>query len=50
VLHERDPELDLTFIVGGDMAETLPAWREPEAVLGWRAWRVAERSGVRREP
>jgi nicotinate-nucleotide adenylyltransferase len=49
VLHERDPELDLTFIVGGDMAETLPSWREPEAVLGLARLAVAERSGVRRE-
>jgi nicotinate-nucleotide adenylyltransferase len=49
VLHERDPEHDLTFIVGGDMAETLPSWREPEAVLGLARLAVAERSGVRRE-
>ena len=32
-LHELQPEHDLTFIVGGDMAHSLPAWREPEAVL-----------------
>jgi nicotinate-nucleotide adenylyltransferase len=49
VLHERDPEHELTFVVGGDMAETLPSWREPEAVLGLAHLAVAERSGVRRE-
>ena len=27
------PEDELTFIVGGDMAYSLPTWREPEAVL-----------------
>jgi nicotinate-nucleotide adenylyltransferase len=48
VLHERDPELDLTFIVGGDMAETLPSWREPEGVLGLARLAVAERSGMPR--
>jgi nicotinate-nucleotide adenylyltransferase len=48
-LHERDPEHELTFIVGGDMAETLPSWHEPEAVLSLARLAVAERSGVRRE-
>lgn len=33
LLHERDPGDELTFIVGGDMAESLPSWREPRAVL-----------------
>src|SRR3954466_8659260 len=32
-LHERAPEHELTFIVGGDMAHSLPSWRETEAVL-----------------
>ena len=31
------------------MADSLPTWREPEAVLAWRGWRVAERAGSRRE-
>ncbi len=48
-LHERDPEHDLTFIVGGDMAHSLPTWREPEAVLVLARLAVAEREGVRRE-
>jgi nicotinate-nucleotide adenylyltransferase len=48
-LHELEPEHDLTFIVGGDMAQSLPAWREPEAILALAQLAVAEREGVRRE-
>jgi nicotinate-nucleotide adenylyltransferase len=48
-LHDRDPEHALTFIVGGDMALSLPTWREPEAVLGLARLAVAERQGARRE-
>jgi nicotinate-nucleotide adenylyltransferase len=47
-LHEDAPEDDLTFIVGGDMAFSLPTWREPEAVLELAELGVAEREGVRR--
>ena len=38
----------LTFIVGGDMAFSLPAWRDPEGVLALAGIGVAEREGVRR--
>jgi nicotinate-nucleotide adenylyltransferase len=48
-LHERAPEHALTFIVGGDMAYSLPSWREPEAVLERARLAVAERDGLRRE-
>jgi nicotinate-nucleotide adenylyltransferase len=48
-LHDLQPEHDLTFIVGGDMAESLPAWREPEAILVLATLAVAKREGVRRE-
>jgi nicotinate-nucleotide adenylyltransferase len=48
-LHEIEPEHDLTFIVGGDMAQSLPSWREPEAVLALARLAVAEREGVRRD-
>jgi nicotinate-nucleotide adenylyltransferase len=48
-LHELEPEHDLTFIVGGDMAQSLPAWREPEAILALAQLAVAEREGVGRE-
>jgi len=49
VLHDLEPEHDLIFIVGGDMAQSLPAWREPEAILALARLAVAEREGVRRE-
>jgi len=48
-LHERDPEHDLTFIVGGDMAHSLPSWRAPRAVLELARLAVAERDGMARE-
>ncbi|MDP9386149.1 MAG: nicotinate-nucleotide adenylyltransferase [Actinomycetota bacterium] len=47
-LHEREPEHDLTFVVGGDMAHSFPEWREPEAILELAELGVAEREGVRR--
>ena len=48
-LHDRVPEHALTFIVGGDMADSLPTWKEPEAVLDLARLAVAERDGLRRE-
>jgi len=42
------PEDELAFIVGGDMAFSLPAWRDPEGVLALARLAVAEREGVRR--
>jgi nicotinate-nucleotide adenylyltransferase len=48
-LNEERPEDDLTFIVGGDMASSLPAWREPAAIVGLARLGVAERDGVRRD-
>jgi nicotinate-nucleotide adenylyltransferase len=47
-LHDRSPGDQLTFIVGGDMAFSLPTWREPEAILELAVLGVAEREGVRR--
>ena len=47
-LRAAEPEDELTFIVGGDMAAALPAWREPEAILALARLGVAEREGVRR--
>jgi nicotinate-nucleotide adenylyltransferase len=47
-LHERSPGDDLTFLVGGDMALSLPTWREPKAILELAELGVAEREGVRR--
>jgi nicotinate-nucleotide adenylyltransferase len=47
-LHDRCPGDQLTFIVGGDMALSLPTWREPAAILSLASLGVAEREGVRR--
>lgn len=48
-IHARQPGDKLTFIVGGDVAWTLPQWREPEAILELASLAVAERVGARRE-
>jgi nicotinate-nucleotide adenylyltransferase len=47
-LRALDGSDDLTFIVGGDMAFSLPAWREPAAILELAELGVAERDGIRR--
>src|SRR5205085_11536151 len=47
-LHETRPEDELTFIAGGDMAASLPEWREPERVLELARFAVAERTGAER--
>jgi nicotinate-nucleotide adenylyltransferase len=48
-LHERHPEDVLIFIAGGDMAASLPTWREPSRVLELACFAVAERRGTVRE-
>ena len=48
-IHDGDRDAELTFIVGGDMATTLPQWREPEEVLSLARLAVAEREGAGRE-
>jgi nicotinate-nucleotide adenylyltransferase len=48
-LHDRRPGDQLTFIAGGDMARSLPAWRAPEEVLELAAFAVAEREGAARD-
>jgi nicotinate-nucleotide adenylyltransferase len=45
-LHESSPADDLTFIMGGDMAYSLPTWHEPEQVLALATLGVAERSEI----
>lgn len=47
-LHADRPGDDLTFIVGGDMAQSLPRWREPEAILALAELGVAGRDGTDR--
>jgi nicotinate-nucleotide adenylyltransferase len=48
-IHASQSDEELTFIVGGDMAWSLPTWREPEAILELAGFAVAERAGARRE-
>lgn len=48
-IHATHPGDELTFIVGGDVAWSLPAWHEPEAILELASVAVAERAGARRE-
>jgi nicotinate-nucleotide adenylyltransferase len=47
-IHQDAPHDELTFIVGGDMAASLPAWREPEEILRLARVAVAERAGATR--
>jgi nicotinate-nucleotide adenylyltransferase len=48
-IHESHPDTDLTFIVGADMALTLPSWREPEELVGLAKLAVAAREDGGRE-
>ncbi len=48
-IHRTAPGDELTFIIGGDNARSLGAWREPEAVLQLATMAVAEREGIRRQ-
>jgi nicotinate-nucleotide adenylyltransferase len=47
-LHETAPRDELTFIVGGDMAHSLPTWREPAELVRLARLGVAEREGLSR--
>jgi nicotinate-nucleotide adenylyltransferase len=47
-LRAEAPGDELWFIVGGDMAHSLPSWREPAEVIALARLAVAEREGVRR--
>jgi nicotinate-nucleotide adenylyltransferase len=47
-IHATSPGDELSFIVGGDIASSLPTWREPAEVLRLARLAVAERDGVRR--
>jgi nicotinate-nucleotide adenylyltransferase len=48
-VHASHPQLELTFIVGADVARTLPSWREPAGVLELAGLAVAARAGSDRE-
>jgi nicotinate-nucleotide adenylyltransferase len=47
-IDANQPGDELTLIVGGDMALSLPAWHEPRAILGLASLAVADRSGIAR--
>ncbi len=47
-LRARAPHDEHTWIMGGDQAHALPAWRDPEGVLALARLGVAERVGHRR--
>ena len=47
-LRALDGSDELTFIVGGDMARSLPSWRDPETILSLATLGIAEREDVRR--
>ena len=49
VLHDQEPGDELTFIVGGDMAESLSSWREPREVLRLARLAVTKRDELRAE-
>jgi nicotinate-nucleotide adenylyltransferase len=48
-IHASHPEAELTFIVGADIAGTLPAWREPAQLLELAEIAVAARPGSDRD-
>jgi nicotinate-nucleotide adenylyltransferase len=48
-LHDQSPQDDITFIAGGDMARSLPSWREPETILSLATLAVAERAADKRD-
>jgi nicotinate-nucleotide adenylyltransferase len=46
LLSERNPETELYFLLGADMAAGLPGWKEPERVLDLARLGVVPRPGV----
>jgi nicotinate-nucleotide adenylyltransferase len=49
-INAREPDAELTLIVGADMALTLDSWREPREILKLARLAVAKRDGsTRRE-
>jgi nicotinate-nucleotide adenylyltransferase len=48
-IHANHPDVELTLILGADMAATLGRWREPGAILELASVAVAERPGTSRE-
>jgi nicotinate-nucleotide adenylyltransferase len=48
IIHENQPDAELTLILGADMARTLGSWREPREILKLARLAVAERDDVTR--
>jgi nicotinate-nucleotide adenylyltransferase len=48
-IHATNPDVKPTLILGADMAQSLPRWREPHELLRLCGLAVAERDDVRRE-
>jgi nicotinate-nucleotide adenylyltransferase len=44
-VHASHPGAELTFILGADIAGTLPSWRDPERLLSLADLAVASRNG-----
>jgi nicotinate-nucleotide adenylyltransferase len=45
-LHDEDPERELTFLMGADMAAALPSWERPDRVVELARLGIAARPGV----
>jgi nicotinate-nucleotide adenylyltransferase len=45
-LHDQDPERELVFLMGADVAVGLPSWKRPERVTELARIGIAERPGV----
>ncbi len=48
-IHDRNPDAELTLIVGADIASTLSSWREPAQLLELAQLAVAARAGAARQ-
>ncbi len=48
VIHTSHPQAELTFIVGADIAATMPAWHEPRRLFELAEVAVAARAGADR--
>jgi nicotinate-nucleotide adenylyltransferase len=48
-IHANNPGLEVTLIVGADIARTLGTWREPAEILRLARLAVAERDGAGRD-
>lgn len=44
-IHAQEPDRELTFVMGADIARTLPRWREPRELLRLARLAIAERDG-----